>query len=252
MANGAKQPGGCNGRDEGDGEDGGLAALASLINHELRNPLAGIRNYQYMLARSPTIAADADCARWVAGIGELMQQMNDLLAAVSEFSRSSSIPIQVTETDLNELLNAAAEAVRAEHPDHPLTVQINGPLPVVCCDPAMMRSVFEKLLSNAAAYNRNTEPRVRVGCECDGDMFRFHLADDGVGITAEMLPKVMAPFTRLPGAAEFGPGLGLGLPIARTLVRRHGGELWLESKPDAGTTVYFTLPEKPRPEGGAI
>ena len=116
-----------------------------------------------------------------------------------------------------------------------------GPLPTVAADPAELKQLFQNLVSNALKFRGPAPPRLEIGSEPDGDFRRVWVRDNGVGIPAEDQSRVFELFERLQGRSE-APGSGIGLAIAKKVVERHGGRIWVESQPGRGSTFYFTLP----------
>ena len=118
-------------------------------------------------------------------------------------------------------------------------------------DVRLLRALLENLLDNAWKFTSKREHasiRVRsvdahgVGLERVRAGFAlFEVRDDGAGFDMAHASKLFAPFQRLHRASEF-EGTGVGLATADRIVRRHGGSIWLESKPGAGTSVFFSLP----------
>lgn len=104
---------------------------------------------------------------------------------------------------------------------------------------AQLVLVFQNLLSNALKFCRET-PKINIGGSRDDDTWTFYVSDNGIGIEAEYKDKLFKLFTRLQGRRQF-PGTGLGLALCKTIVERHGGKIWFESK-DVGTTFFFSLP----------
>ena len=105
-----------------------------------------------------------------------------------------------------------------------------------------MRQVWTHLLSNAVKYTRPRDPaRIEVGCEDSSrGEFVFFVLDNGVGFDMKYAGKLFGVFQRLHRANEF-EGTGIGLANVRRIIGRHGGHIWAEGKPDAGTKVSFAL-----------
>lgn len=122
-----------------------------------------------------------------------------------------------------------------------------GQLPTLPADRLQMGQVLQNLIENGIKYNRSSPPRVSVTAECQDSKWVFAVADNGIGIDPRHHERIFEIFRRLHTYTQV-PGTGIGLALCRRIVERHGGRIWVESRPGEGSTFYFTLPErKPEP-----
>ena len=235
-------------RDADRRKDEFLAMLA----HELRNPLAPIRNAVYVLQKSDNIVSEASersrslLAMVERQIDHLVHLVDDLL----EVSRITSGKIQLKKenSDLAAILRHAVETsephVHAR--GHKLTVELPSSPVTLDADPVRLAQVFANLLNNSAKY---TDPggRICLRAELKGDEVIVHVQDNGMGISAEMLPNVFDLFSQSGGAVGRAEGgLGIGLALARSLVQLHGGHLGVSSDgPGQGSEFLVCLPLQP-------
>ncbi|WP_053752467.1 sensor histidine kinase [Streptomyces sp. MMG1533] len=224
-----------------------LRRFVADASHELRTPLMSVRGYadlfQYAAANAPE-ERDKHLARLRAEAARMGFLLDDLLLLARLDAAEVETPLRITEADLVELVDHAADAFRASHPDHPLTVAAGpGTLPLRL-DPQRIRQVLDNLLTNAAVHTpAGTEVTVTVSVEPGRTLVR--VADAGPGIPPGDHARVFDRFYRVDKArSRDRGGSGLGLAVARSLVAAHGGTVELSSGP--GATVFtVALPLSP-------
>jgi len=232
----------------------------AMLGHEIRNPLAAIRNSLFILERlgSP----DAATARQREVIDRqthnLMRMVDDLL----DVSRVTlgKIRLDLQTVDLREAaercLSELGMAALAE--SHDLGLAADAERVLIEGDPVRIEQVICNLVQNAVKYTPRGG-RLTVSVRAEGEMGVVRVADDGIGIPQEMLPHIFEPFTQVESSRlRSKGGLGLGLPLVRGLVLLHGGSVEAHSAgPGAGSEFVVSLPLKPpamapvRPPGEA-
>ncbi|MFF3942182.1 sensor histidine kinase [Streptomyces phaeofaciens] len=221
-----------------------LRRFVADASHELRTPLMSVRGYadlfQYAPANAPE-ERDKHLARLRAEAARMGVLLDDLLLLARLDAAEVDAPLRMEDADLVDLVEQAADAFRASHHGHPLTV-LPGPASVrLRLDPHRARQVLDNLLTNAAVHTPAGTP-VSVGVSVTADTARVRVADRGPGIPSGDRDQVFDRFYRVDKArSRDRGGSGLGLSVARSLVRAHGGSLDLDGGP--GETVFtVTLP----------
>jgi light-regulated signal transduction histidine kinase (bacteriophytochrome) len=119
-----------------------------------------------------------------------------------------------------------------------------GPLPTVSADRTQIAQLLQNLIENGIKYNRAKPPRVEIACQRRGAEWLFSVRDNGIGIDPRHHDRIFEIFRRLHTYAKV-PGTGIGLALCRRIVERHHGRIWVESRPEGGSTFHFTLPAAP-------
>lgn len=197
----------------------------AMLGHELRNPLAPIRNAVRVMKQRGEDAATVAWARDV--IDRQVAQLAHLVGDLLEIARVNrgKIVLQVEPADVAALVAAAVETSRPEIDSHghDLTVALPSSRTLVTADPIRMAQVLSNLLHNAAKYT-NGGGSIRISAEVEGDRVAFRVRDDGIGIPPAMLASVFDVFTQVDRTLDRSEGgLGLGLTLVRSLVDMHGG-----------------------------
>ena len=218
--------------------------LATLA-HELRNPLAPVRNaIQVLEIKGPTTPV----VNWAKGIIERqMQSMTRLIDDLMDLSRISRGKIEL-QRDLVELSQVVKDAVDSSRPlidqqGHELIVNVpQNPIPLNA-DPIRLSQVFLNLLNNAAKFTPKGG-RIELSAQRESSEVVVSVKDNGMGIPAEHLTSVFEMFSQVEGALSRSQGgLGIGLCLVKRLVEMHGGRVEVKSEgPDRGSEFLVHLP----------
>lgn len=222
----------------------------AMLGHELRNPLAAIRNAVYLLTLPGGDAALSGQGLEVVGrqVRHLTRLADDLLD-VARIARGK-IRFQMERLDLAQLVRATAEDRRAglEAAGLSLTLELPAGPVWVQGDPARLAQVVDNLLGNAAKFtNAGGRVSVRIAVPPSSQRVEVAVRDTGVGIEPELLPRLFEAFTQGGQSLDRGTGgLGLGLALVRGIVRLHGGDVGAASAgPGQGAEFTFWLPRAP-------
>jgi PAS domain S-box-containing protein len=231
-------------QQELEGADRRKDEFLATLAHELRNPLAPMRNAIKILKAEGPSHPDLNWARDVLDrqIHVMARLLEDLLD-VSRISRDS-LKLRKEEVSLASVIDSALETSRSliDAGGHRLTVEL-PPEPVhLEADPVRLAEVFSNLLDNAAKY---TEPggRIDLGAVRQGDDVVVSVKDSGVGIPSEMLTHIFEIFSQGKPVASSKSGLGIGLSLVKWLVEMHGGSVEARSQgPGRGSEFLVRLP----------
>jgi two-component system, OmpR family, sensor kinase len=216
-----------------------LRRFVADASHELRTPLMSVRGYadlfQYAAANAPE-ERDKHLARLRAEAARMGVLLDDLLLLARLDAEEVDAPLRPADTDLVELVQQAADAFRASHPGRPLTVTAKPEVLLLRVDPQRIRQVLDNLLTNAAVHTP-VGTQVSVTVSAGGDTASVRVADAGPGIPPDDRERVFDRFYRVDKArSRDRGGSGLGLAVAGSLVRAHGGTIELSGEP--GATVF--------------
>jgi len=222
-----------------------LESFAYSVSHDLRAPLRGMSGFAELLNKRARGKLDEKEQHYLEVISASARTMGELIDDLLSFSRMGRMEMVATAVNLQQVLEASRHGLAAETGGREILWQVI-PLPVVRCDAAMLRLVFDNLLGNALKFTR-TRPQaiIEVGWSSDEaiDEFVFYVRDNGVGFNMKYEDKLFGLFQRLHRAEEF-EGTGVGLANVRRIISRHGGRTWGEGSVDGGAAFYFSLPQK--------
>jgi PAS domain S-box-containing protein len=217
-----------------------LQQFAYVASHDLQEPLRAVASFTKLLAERYRGKLDADADDFIgfAVDGAIRAQalINDLLAYSRVQTRSASLSatrcevvLENTLSDLRALIEETGARVT------------HDPLPVLHASETQLGQLFRNLIGNALKFRGTDPPRVHVSVDRIAGTWRFSVRDNGIGIDPEYAEEVFVIFRRLHTGAEY-PGTGIGLAIAKRIVERHGGRIWVASEPGKGATFFFTIP----------
>jgi two-component system, NtrC family, sensor kinase len=254
-----------------------LGQMVAGVAHQLNTPLAfsrsnismvmdGLKNFQVPLqvasefaqaagkAKGDTVTIDiagsrdqleevGDAAGDVAMLNQMLgdtlqgiDQMHELVENLRDFTRLDRA--KIAEFDINKGLRTVAYIAKSAIPNRVEVIEEYGEVPLVECNPSQLNQVFLNLINNAAQAIPG-DGKVTIRSQVDGGRVRVDVSDTGTGIPDEVQPRIFETyFTTKPA----GEGTGLGLPIVKSIVVEHGGEVTFRSKAGEGTTFSVFLP----------
>jgi signal transduction histidine kinase len=217
--------------------------LADVV-HELRTPMTTIVGYSKMLLTSENLApADQKSFletihREAARLGRIVNEFLDLTRLENGRACLKREPVNMEQLARESVVQLLPEANARGVGMH---LHADTYLPPVGGDQEGLKQVLVNLLRNAIKYNRQGG-RVDLSLGLYSGRFCISVTDTGLGIAAENLPHLFDKFYRVEREQDLAKGAGLGLAMVKQIVERHGGRIWVESKPNVGSTFTFTLP----------
>ncbi len=224
-----------------------LAQFASVVSHNLQEPLRTVTGFLQLLQKKHASQLDAEANSFVndamGGADRMSAMIKDLLA----YSRIGAHGGELSPTDagaaLRQALDNLYESIRGAG-----AAITYGELPTVRADPSQLTQLFQNLLGNAMKFHGEAPPKIHVDACREGDFWRFSVRDNGIGIDPQFRDQIFDLFRRLHTRSRY-PGTGVGLAICKRIVERHGGRIWVESQPGQGATFNFTLPSATTRDG---
>ena len=201
-----------------------------------------VASYLQLVAQRYQGQLDAEADEFIGyavdGAKRMQALINDLLA----YSRVGTKARPFASTDCAALVDTAISDLRVAIEESGAQV-IQGSLPVVMADAMQFAQLFRNLLGNAIKFRGAEPPLVRIEAERTEDGWCFAVRDNGIGIAPEYFDRIFVLFQRLHSRRDY-PGTGIGLALCKKIVERHGGRIWVESAPAAGSVFRFTIPHR--------
>ncbi len=223
-------------------------SLVDTISHELRTPLTTIMGYVEMASAGMYGDVSPKMKDKFGNILDQVNRINTLVSAMLEMSRLQKKTLALEFESVN-LAMVTREVVadldrEIKRKDHSVSVLFGTELPVIQADRLRIHDVIENLVSNAIKY---TDPggKIMIGADILGGKVHIWVKDNGVGISEEDQDKLFDRFFLADAGLTREDGrVGIGLYTSREIVKRHGGEMWFESRKGAGSTFHLTVPLK--------
>jgi len=231
--------------------------FVATVSHEVRTPLTSIRSFSEILRDNP----DLDQEQRQEFVSIIVQEserlsrlINDILdlakmeAGTSEWHMADLPPRAVIEQAL-----AATAGLFAKARHISLETSIAADLPSIRADADRLTQVIVNLISNAVKFCAQKDGRIQLEAWQDAGFLRVDVKDNGIGIAKADQQKIFERFQQAGNTLTDKPqGTGLGLPISRQILQRFGGEIWVESEPDKGSTFSFRVPLSQSVTEGAV
>jgi PAS domain S-box-containing protein len=217
-----------------------LENFAYFASHDLQEPLRGINGFLTLLQQKYSEKLDAKANEYinyaVDGANRMSLLINDLL----RYSRLGRKDWHFRQIESGQVLAEALKNLRSSIEEAGAEVTCDE-LPSLIADPVQLMQLFQNLIGNAVKFRNPERPcKIHIGCKMNGANWEFSVKDNGIGIEPEHYERIFLIFRRLHTRQKY-PGTGIGLAICKRIVERHGGRIWLESKPGEGSTFHLSL-----------
>ena len=220
-----------------------LEQYAYVASHDLQEPLRKMASFCQLLARRYQGQLDEQADQYIAYVVDGARRMQEMINDLLTFSRVGR-PLEVAaDVDCNQVVERARIDLAAAIEESGASIVVTGTLPTVRGEWARLVQLFENLIGNGIKFHGKQPPRVEISAAPDGTGWRFAVADNGIGIEPQYADRIFALFQRLHSRAEY-PGTGIGLAVCKKIVESYGGTLRFDSRPDEGTTFYWTIPKE--------
>jgi light-regulated signal transduction histidine kinase (bacteriophytochrome) len=221
-----------------------LELLAAAMSHDLRAPVRHISSFAELLAEHLADQADSPSKHDLDVITKEAAEMNAMIDRLVDWARIGSAGISVGRVDLNALVRDVIDALTSETAGRSIEWDI-GELPAVCGDVALLQTALACVVSNALKFTR-PQPLARIKIVLEpqtagSGQVVVSVQDNGVGFPGRYHEKIYDLMQKMHNQAAF-EGVGMGLAIARRIMRKLGGHIWAVSELNQGAMFYLELP----------
>jgi len=220
-----------------------LEQFAYIASHDLQEPLRTITRFVQLLQKRYHGKLDQDAEEFidfiVGGTKRMQQLINDLLI----YSRVNTMKEPPRLMNSEDALKTAMQNLRYVLEEAKGTITYEK-MPSIVADERQMTQLFQNIIGNALKFHGKDAPRIEVSAAMKENDWIFSVRDNGIGIDPKYEDRIFEIFQRLHAHEEYS-GTGIGLAIAKKIVERHDGHIWVDSEPGVGSTFYFTIPAVP-------
>jgi PAS domain S-box-containing protein len=216
-----------------------LEQFAYVASHDLQEPLRMVSSFTQLLSRRYSGRLDDKADEYIEFAVDGAKRMQRLIIDLLTYSRVTTTANPPRPTNCESVLAQVIDNLKVAIDESGATVT-HDRLPTVPGDETQLLQLFQNLIGNAIKFHGDEAPAVHVSATAANGVWRFAVADNGIGIGADYLERVFVIFQRTHGQQNY-PGTGIGLAVCRKIVERHGGKIWAESQLGKGAVFHFTL-----------
>jgi PAS domain S-box-containing protein len=222
-----------------------LQSFAYITSHDLQEPLRSVASYAQLIQRRYGSQLDSDADDFMEYIVDAAKRMQQLINDLLEYSRVATQAKEFEPVDVNEVLNTVLSNLKISIDEDNVEIVYDN-LPTVNADSSQLVQLFQNLIGNAIKFRKpDKPPKIHVSAHKneENSEYVFSVSDNGIGMEPQYAERIFVIFQRL-HTRDMYSGTGIGLSVAKKIVERHGGRIWVESELGEGSTFYFTIPLK--------
>ncbi len=221
-----------------------LAELSSLLFHDLHSPIRGIQYYSSFLIEDYSEVLDESGVKYLQTLKVLGKRFERYLESLYEYFELGEAEIGNRKINLKKIIDEIVKRKKSDSKVIKLTYETEKL--EVKCDFLHLKNILEILIDNSICFNNNDQIEIQISYKVINEKkHQFSIRDNGIGIEEKHWDEVFFLSRRLHSKSDFGGGSGFGLSIAKKIVDRYNGQIWInKSKEDVGTHIIFELSEK--------
>ncbi|ARN56572.1 sensor histidine kinase [Sedimentisphaera salicampi] len=228
-----------NNKNQNNAAEEDLQQLAYAVSHDMREPLRMIASYLQLIEMELENKFTEDTRAYMDNALKGARDLNGFIDGLVEFSRVTTDAHKFELTDLNETIEDVKLDMRNEISESGAEVTASD-MPEARVDETQILQLFRHIIDNSIKFRTESAPKIHIkAAEKDG-LIEFTVSDNGIGMEPDKTHKAAGFFTKLNPREEY-PGCGMGLAVVKRIVQRHGGELKINSAPQKGTDIIFTI-----------
>ncbi|OHB58183.1 MAG: hypothetical protein A2Y12_07390 [Planctomycetes bacterium GWF2_42_9] len=217
-----------------------LEQFASVVSHDIREPLRAITGFMELLQRKYKDKLDAQANEYIEFAITGSKSMKNMILGITQYSQIQSNKNIFSNVDVNKALKEVLLNLQVIIAETSAIITVDK-MPTIKADASQFSQLFQNLIQNALKFKSDQIPKIHIGCRKQESSWLFSVSDNGMGIAPENHERIFTIFHRLHSKDQY-EGSGLGLAVCKKIVERHGGRIWVESEIGKGTTFYFTIP----------
>jgi signal transduction histidine kinase len=220
-----------------------LEQFAYVASHDLQEPLRAVGGFVGLLKKQYRDKLDAQAAEYIDLAVEGAERMQTLIHDLLTFSRVGTKGGAFIAMNMKDAFDNALKNLQVAISETGSLVTCGREMPTITADATQMTQLLQNLIANAIKFHGARRPEIHVDSERTDKYWVLRVRDNGIGIEKQYFDRIFLIFQRLHTRTQF-KGTGIGLAVCKKIVERHGGMIWVESKPGEGSTFYFTIPDR--------
>ena len=219
-----------------------LKQFAYVASHDMQEPLRTIVSFTQLLTRRYEGKFDSDADEFMSYIVDASIRMKQQIEDLLEFSRVLTQGGNFEKINTNDILKQTISNLKTLIDENNAEISYD-PLPEIVADYKQLARLFQNIITNSIKFRKPEEaPKIHISSKKDEKegKYIFSISDNGIGMEPQYQDRIFTIFQRLHTMEEYS-GTGIGLSVAKKIVERHGGHIWVESKFGKGSTFYFTI-----------
>ncbi len=219
-----------------------LRQYAYVTSHDLKEPLRMISNFSQLLERKYKDQLGEEAEEFFNYIDEGVHRIDSLLEDLLKYTTIGNAHVEQSQVHLKDVVDIAIMHLKGKISDSQATFNIDS-LPYVYSNQSLLIQLVQNLISNAIKFRKTgTAPKIRISSEEDEISYIVTITDNGIGIPDNQLKRIFIIFQRL-HPRGMHDGTGIGLAICKKIIKKLGGDLWVKSTVDVGTSFSFSIPK---------